>query len=562
MVSAPPITDVVTAYAQDVVDGRYLVGRWVRLACERHLRDLETGAARGLTFDVAAANRAIRFYANLRLPDGAGAGGPFTLLPWQCFVVGSLFGWKLGAVRRYRFAYIEVARANGKTPLLAGTSLYMLTADGQQGAQVYSAATTRDQAKICWEDAARMVRDTEALAKAVKRWNTQNTLEYERLGSRYRPLSADAGTMDGLRVHFAGIDELHEHPNSGVVDKLRTGMKTPQALMMMITTAGYDRHSVCWAEHEYTEKVLQGVVDDDRRFGYMATLDDGDDWTDEAVWVKANPSLGVTVRLEDLRQECEMAKSVPAQQNVFKRLRLNVWTEQATRWLDMSVWNEQPPRRTPEQLAGATAYVGVDLSSKLDLTAVVFVFPDAEGGIDVFPFFFVPEDNIEQRARRDRVPYPQWVDEGHLLATPGNVVDYGFIKALVLAAKEHLGFPFDIAEVAFDPWNAAALEADLQNEGLTVVEVSQNFGYMNDPSKEIERLLLARKLRHGGNPVLAWNASNVAVKQDPSGNIRPDKEKSTEKIDGMVALIMAEGRAMVGRDDGYSMYNDEELFIL
>ena len=161
---------------------------------------------------------------------------------------------------------------------------------------MYSAATTRDQAKICWEDAARMVRDTEALAKAVKRWNTQNTLEYERLGSRYRPLSADAGTMDGLRVHFAGIDELHEHPNSGVVDKLRTGMKTPQALMMMITTAGYDRHSVCWAEHEYTEKVLQGVVDDDRRFGYMATLDDGDDWTDEAVWVKANPSLGVTVR--------------------------------------------------------------------------------------------------------------------------------------------------------------------------------------------------------------------------------------------------------------------------
>ena len=546
----------VTAYAEAVLAGRTPAGLWVRRACERHLRDLENPA---LTWSEAEADKAIRFIGHLTLFE---AQKPFVLEPWQAFIAGSLFGWFIGSLRRYTQAYVEVARGNGKTPLEAAIGLYMQVGLKVHGGQVFSAATTRDQARLVYRDAQNMVTASDELRGAVDSGVTR--LLYTRMGSVFRPLSAEASKMDGLRVLGAMVDELHEHPSDQVVTKLRTGMgKYPgvSSLLMMVTTAGYDRNSVCWEQHDYACKLLEGLAEDERYFGYIASIDDGDDWTDEAAWYKANPNLGISISLDTLRTECEQAKAMPAQQNSFRRLRLNQWTEQATRWLDMTVWDSQPERTPAAQLVGRRAYVGIDLSSTTDITAVVFVFPDGDGGYDVFPYFFVPEENAQHRANRDRVPYPLWIEQGYIDATEGNVVDYAYIRALVTEADSRLGVRFDIHEIPIDRWNSTQLQTELMNDGFTVVPFGQGFASMTAPTKEVERLLLDRKLRHGGNPVLRWMAANVSVRTDPAGNLKPDKEKSTERIDGIVAMVMAVGRAMVN-DDGRSIYEDSPIRFL
>ena len=308
-------------------------------------------------------------------------------------------------------------------------------------------------------------------------------------------------------------------------------------------------------------KILEGLADDDRYFGFVASIDEGDDWTDESVWYKANPNLGISISLDTLRTECEQAKAMPAQQNAFKRLRLNVWTEQATRWLDMATWDAQPARTAAAALMGRRAYCGIDLSSTTDITAVVFVFKDDDGGYDIFPYFFVPEENADKRAQRDRVPYPLWIQQGYIDATEGNVVDYAYIRRLVNEAQERLGVRFDLHEIAVDRWNSTQLQTELMADGFTVVPFGQGFASMTAPTKEVERLLLDGKLRHGGNPVLRWMASNVSVRTDPAGNLKPDKEKSTERIDGIVAMVMSVGRAMVN-DDGRSVYEDRGVLSI
>lgn len=530
----------VTAYAEAVSAGAVVAGRLVRLACERHLRDLESGRVRGLRFDEEEAERAVAFFRILRLPDGAGAGKPFELQPWQEFVVGSLFGWKgPDGRRRFHYALVEVARANGKSPLAAGIGLYGLTLDGETGAQVYSAATTRDQAKIVFNDAVRMAEQSPSLWPKLTK--TVNNLAYERGRSFFRPLSADAQTMDGLRVHLALVDELHEHPSGEVMAKLRTGMKSSQPLLFAITTAGYDRNSVCWEEHDHAVKVLEGVVENDAYFAYIATLDEEDDWTDEAVWAKANPSLGVTVRAETLREECELAKQIPGQQNSFKRLRLNLWTQQDSRWLDGQVWDENAGQVDATALQGRACYAGVDLSSTTDITALELYFPEPAGGGQVLSYFWVPEDNLRRRAERDRVPYPLWAEQGFIETTEGNVVDYEAVRNKL----RELGEVYEIREVAIDRWNSTQLQTWLMGDGFTVIPFGQGFASMTAPAKELEKLLVERKLQHGGNPVLRWMAGNVEVSQDPAGNIKPDKARSRERIDGIVALVMAIGRAMV-----------------
>lgn len=548
----------VTAYADDVLAGKIPAGRWVRLACERHLADLENPRLR---FDEAEASKAIRFIGALTLFE---AQRPFTLEPWQAFIVGSLFGWFMAdsGVRRYTQSYVEVGRGNGKSPLAAAIGLYMQLGLKVHGGQVFSAATTRDQARIVYRDAQNMVTASEMLKGAVDSGVTR--LLFERLGSVFRPLSAEASKMDGLRVLGAMVDELHEHPSDQVVTKLRTGMGKyagVSSLLFMITTAGYDRNSVCWEQHDYVCKILEGLADDDRYFGFVASIDEGDSWTDEAVWYKANPNLGISISLDTLRTECEQAKAMPAQQNAFKRLRLNVWTEQATRWLDMATWDAQPPRTPATALMGRRAYCGIDLSSTTDITAVVFVFKDDDGGYDIFPYFFVPEENADKRAQRDRVPYPLWIQQGYIDATEGNVVDYAYIRRLVNEAQERMGVRFDLHEIAIDRWNSTQLQTELMADGFTVVPFGQGFASMTAPTKEVERLLLDGKLRHGGNPVLRWMASNVSVRTDPAGNLKPDKEKSTERIDGVVAMVMSVGRAMVN-DDGRSVYEDRGVLSI
>ena len=546
----------VTVYADSVLAGDVLTGKLVRLACERHLRDLQHGHERGLTFDEDRAERVVRFFANLHLPDGVNAGKPFLLESWEAFIVGSLFGWlRADGKRRYQYSYVEVARANGKTPLGAGIGLYCLTADQEHGAQIFSAATTRDQAKIAFRDATLMVENTAALKARIT--PMVNNLHYQPLNSFFRPLSADASKMDGLRVHYALVDEVHEHPNGDVLSKLRTGMKSSQPILFEITTAGFDRESVCWQEHDYTVKVLEGVVDDDTRFGFVATLDDGDGWTDETVWVKANPNLGVTVKLDTLRQECEQAKAIPAQQNSFKRLRLNLWTEMETLWLDMPTWDDQPERTPIEELAGRTCYAGIDLSTTTDFTAAVLLFPDDEGGYDVLAYFWMPEENLRDRCIRDHVQYDVWADQGFIELTPGNLVDQRHIAKRIAELREG----YYIIELGFDPWNAAYLEAELGDAGAPLVKVPQSLANLSAPAKELSALLFDRKFRHGNHPVLRYMASNVVAIQDPSGNLRPHKGKSTGRIDGISAAVTALGRAML-REMGPSVYETGDLLVL
>ncbi|GLS79901.1 terminase large subunit [Paracoccus marinus] len=572
-----------TAWAKQVVAGKVVAGHLTRLACQRHLDDLKTGPSRGLVWDAAAALHAIEFFSHLRHSTGEWAGQPFDLQPWQQFVVGSVFGWKRAdGLRRFRTAYVEVARKNGKSALLAGIALYALVADGEAGAHVYAAATTRDQARIVFGEAERMVAASPALSARVTR--TVNNLAVLPTASWFRPLSADASKMDGLNVHFAAVDEVHEHPGPEIIQKLNTATGARrQPLIVEITTAGHDRHSVCRQHHEFSVKVLEGTLPEetaDPWFAFIATIDAGDDWTDPKVWGKANPSLGVTVKIDDLKRQIDEAREMPAQQNAIRRLRLNEWTEQVTRWLDMEVWAEgglpattsgadvaAELHRLEQLLAGHECYGGLDLARVNDLSAFVLLFPPtrdpALGSLAdkwvVLSRFWVPEEDIGRRARRDRVPYDVWRDQGFLVATPGNATDFAFIEAEIV----NLSGRFDLRELAYDRTFAGEIVQHLQDEGINLVQFGQGFLSMAAPTAELERLAVSRLLWHGGHPVLRWNASNVAVRHDPAGNIKPDKERSSERIDGIVALCNALGRAML-RDEtaGRSVYQARGPMLL
>ena len=572
-----------TAWARKVVAGQVVAGHLTRLACQRHLDDLKADKARGLVWDRAAALHAIEFFSHLRHSTGEWAGQPFDLQPWQQFVVGSVFGWKRAdGLRRFRTAYVEVARKNGKSALLAGIALYALVADGEAGAHVYAAATTRDQARIVFGEAERMVAASPALSARVTR--TVNNLAVLPTASWFRPLSADASKMDGLNVHFAAVDEVHEHPGPEIIQKLNTATGARrQPLIFEITTAGHDRHSVCRQHHEFSVKALEGTLPHetaDAWFAFIATIDSGDDWTDPTVWGKANPSLGVTVKIDDLKRQIDEAREMPAQQNAIRRLRLNEWTEQVTRWLDMEVWAEGglsataggadiagELSRLEQLLAGRECYGGLDLARVNDLSAFLLLFPPtrapalgslAEKWI-VLSRFWVPEEDIGRRARRDRVPYDVWRDQGFLVATPGNATDFAFIEAEIVS----LAGRFDLRELAYDRTFAGEIVQHLQDEGIPLVQFGQGFLSMAAPTAELERLAVSRLLWHGGHPVLRWNASNVAVRHDPAGNIKPDKERSSERIDGIVALCNALGRAML-RDEsaGRSVYQARGPMLL
>lgn len=572
-----------TAWARKVVEGKVVAGHLTRLACQRHLDDLKAGRARGLVWDRAAALHAIEFFSHLRHSTGEWAGQPFDLQPWQQFVVGSVFGWKRAdGLRRFRTAYVEVARKNGKSALLAGIALYALVADGEAGAHVYAAATTRDQARIVFGEAERMVAASPALSARVTR--TVNNLAVLPTASWFRPLSADASKMDGLNVHFAAVDEVHEHPGPEIIQKLNTATGARrQPLIFEITTAGHDRHSVCRQHHEFSVKALEGTLPQetaDPWFAFIATIDAGDDWTDPKVWIKANPSLGVTVKVDDLKRQIDEAREMPAQQNAIRRLRLNEWTEQVTRWLDMEVWAEGglpstasgsdiggELARLERLLAGRECYGGLDLARVNDLSAFLLLFPPtrdaalgslAEKWI-VLSRFWVPEEDIGRRARRDRVPYDVWRDQGFLVATSGNATDFAFIEAEIVS----LAGRFDLRELAYDRTFAGEIVQHLQDEGIPLVQFGQGFLSMAAPTAELERLAVSRLLWHGGHPVLRWNASNVAVRHDPAGNIKPDKERSSERIDGIVALCNALGRAML-RDEtaGRSVYQARGPMLL
>lgn len=544
IVDAPEVmtADPVREYAARVVAGHEVVGRPVRLACERHLRDLDTAAERGLVWDLGRAMHAIAFFGALRLADGEHSGEPFRLLAWQQFVVGSLFGWvRDDGYRRFRTAYLEIGKGSGKTPLAAGVGLYGMLADGEDGAEIYSAAVSRDQAGICFRDATRFREASAALRAATVQH--ANNIAFPARGSFFRPVSSEGRGLDGKRVHMAVIDELHEHPSSMVVDKMRAGTKGRRnALIFEITNSGHDQNSVCWQHHQYSLQVLEGTVQNDAWFAYVCALDEGDDWlNDESCWPKTNPSLGTTIDVRYLRELVDEARAIPSKYNIVARLNFCVWTRQSERWLDMERWAACGVHVVDEdELRGRECYAGLDLSSVSDLTAFGLVFPPVLPGepVKLLLRAWVPEEQIRKRVVKDLVPYDQWSREGWLLSTPGNVIDYEAIRAQILRDAEK----FDLREIAIDRWNASQLTTQLQDDGLVVVAFGQGFASMSAPSKDLEARIQAGELAHGNNPVLTWCASNVARAEDPAGNIKPDKAGSGEKIDGIVAVIMGLAR--------------------
>lgn len=564
-----------TDYARKVVEGEIVAGKLVRLACQRHLNDIERSKSDpswGYYFDDDAAQHAIDYFQLvLQLQEGEFAGKPFILQPFQQFKTGCLFGWKNSdGYRRFRYAYIEEGKGNGKSPWLGGIGLYMLTDDGEPGAEVYAAAVTRDQAKILFSDAEKMGRGSPDLAAELE--FTVNNIAHPGSQSFFRAISAEARALDGKRVHAALIDELHEHPNAMVVDKMRAGTKNRrQALIVSITNSGYDRNSVCYQHHVYAQQILEGILENDEWFAFVAGLDacgaeghtnpvpgcpNCDDWTDEAVWPKANPGLDTILPRRYLREQVAEALGMPSKLNIVLRLNFCIWTESANRWLDMDAWDQCADESDPMKLRSRGCWLGIDLSSTTDLTAAALVFePDDDDVLDVLMYYWVPEDGLRKRVAKDRVPYDVWTRQGYIETTDGKVVDY---DAIIERVKDFQELGYNIREIAMDPWNATATATKLMAMGFEVVFVRQGYASLNEPSKELERRVMAKTIRHGGNPVLRWNAANVSVASDPAGNIKPDKEHSTERIDGIAALVDALSRSIVS-DDGISIYESQKL---
>lgn len=531
-------------FIDGVVSGQIVAGELVRLACQRHIKDLQEGQLRGLRFDRARAQRVIDFFAFLRHSKGEWAGQQFVLAPWQQAMTWILFGWLRAdtGFRRFRTAIVELARKQGKSTWAAGIALYMTVADGEQGCETYSVATKKEQARLVHGEAVRMVAKSPSLSKVLKR--CRDNLHCLATNSKFEPLASEEDSLDGLNPHCIVADEVHAWSNRLLWDVLATAVGARrQPLMLAITTAGYDRHSVFYQQHDYSIKVLRGIVEDDTWFAWITCLDETDDWEDEANWPKSNPNLGTTIRLDELRAAAAKAKASPAELNSFLRLRLNIWTNQHTAWMPPDKWVACSTLVDPVALQRRPCFGGLDLSTTTDISALVLLFPPYgdDKRWSVLPSFFLPEEAIEQRSKRDRVPYDLWQRQGFFNLTPGNVIDYDYIRAKV----QELASQYDIREIAFDRYNSSQIVTQLMGDGFTMVPFGQGYVDMNSPVKRLMELVLTGDLAHGGNPVLRWMASNCMAATDPAGNIKLDKSKSREKIDGMVALAMALGRAIL-----------------
>lgn len=525
----------------------------MRLACERHFHDLDNAKRTGFVWRADVALKAIEFASYCRHSKGEWAGQRVVLEPWQKFVHGSAFGWlRRNGTRRFRVIYEEIGRKNGKSLTASVVALKCLVADGEPGADVYSAATKKEQARIVFDEARRTVLRSEDLSQLVSVYRA--ALAVDSTMSSFQPLSADDRTMDGLNPHAIIIDELHKHRNRNVLDVLDTAMGSRrQPLMWIITTAGDDNpESVYAQEHTYARNVVQKSFVDDEWFVYIATLDDGDRWDDPKVWIKANPNLGVSVKLDDLTRQCRAAKFNPAKQMEFRRLRLNLRTPSSTQLISGAVWDANGLGQIdPDSLRGRRCFGGLDLATKTDLAAWVKLFPPVEPGErwKVTAHFWMPAMTVQQKSDRDQVQYQRWISEGLIEPTEGNIIDHNEIEKVVLEDARL----YDLAAVAFDPWNAAQISTNLISGGLPMKEFIQGIRSYTAPTKELLAWLLAGKIDHGNNPVLRWMALNLRVKTDVNENYMPTKKLSVGRIDGAMALIMAIGRSMddetAGLDD-------------
>lgn len=513
-------------------------------------------------FDKKRADHAANFINCLKHTKGQWRGVPFDLLPWQDTIIRDVFGTiKENGYRQYNTAYVEIPKKNGKSELAAAIALLMTCGDGEWGAEVYGCASDRQQASIVFDVAVDMVDQCPALKKRIKPIMSVKRLVYKPTNSYYQVLSAEAYTKHGLNVHAVIFDELHAQPNRELFDVMTKGYgdARTQPLYFLITTAGTDRHSICYEQHQKAEDIILGRKIDPTYYPVIYGIADEDNWGSEENWYKANPSLGHTIDIEKVQNAYQSAKENPAEENIFRQLRLNQWVKQSTRWMQMDKWDACNFAVNEEELIGRECYGGLDLSSTTDITAFVLVFPprsEAEKYV-ILPFFWIPEENMRLRVRRDHVPYDVWNQQGFLETTDGNVIHYGFIERFI----EELGTKYNIKEIAFDRWGAVQMAQDLDDMGFTVVPFGQGYKDMSPPSKELMKLTLEEKLAHGGHPVLRWMMDNIFIKQDPAGNIKPDKEKSTEKIDGAVATVMALDRAIRNEGNSNSVYDDRGILV-
>lgn len=570
------MTHPVTQYAESVLAGDILTGRLVRLACDRHIRDLSEGEKRGLHFDPEYADHTISFFPKfLRHVEGEHAGKPFHLAPHQVFIVGSLFGWlKADGYRRYRHMYWEESRGGGKTPVASGCAVYGLTMDGEEGAQIFVAAVTREQAGIAFRDCRLMAEKSVFANRLVI---GENNIAYPATDSFIRPVSSEAKSLDGKRVFMSILDEVHEHRTPLVIDKMVAGNKgRMQPLNIRTTNAGWDRTSVCWFEREYSREVLEGIREDDDWFAYICQLDpcrqcaaegksspqdeckDCDHWWDEKVWKKSNPNLDLTITSEYLRGEVTKGLAIPSKALSVKRFNFGIWTESFSHWLSMDDWDAcarvpidvGPGSTLASLLKGRRCYGGLDLADTNDTASFVLCFPPEDGSLTytILTWIWVPE-SMKHRTEQDRVRFQTWISRGHMTATPGDVIDYNYIKAVMGQVRQD----YKLKMVAFDPHHSAKIVSDLCDEhGFTVEEkesrqsekpllmkFSQSFTMMSPPTKEFAKQISSHTIAHNGNPAMRWQIGNVVIDQNGNSDQRPDKGKSTDKIDGPVAMLMA-----------------------
>jgi len=547
----------VTAYAEAVTSGQVVTGRYVRLAAERHLRDL---ARTDVHFDEAAAQFAIDFFGYLVLSGGDEGDKPFMLEPSQQFIIGAVFGWKrLDGLRRFRVAYIEEAKSNGKSPLAGGIGLYMTIADGKDRAQVYSAAVDREQAQILFRDAVAMVDRSPMLSERLERsggkareWNLYDPVT----GSYFRPISSEhtgGRGKSGFRVHCGLLDEVHEHPSAIMVDMMHANAKGAESLIVEITNSGYDRTSVCYQHHELGVRVLEGATEKDDWFFYICGLDpcdkhrgegllvpddkcpDCDDWKDESVWIKANPLLGSAVSWKYVRSQVSDAIAMVGKRNIVQRLNFCIWTNQSTRWISDEVWNANDAAPEPD----GNAFAGIIVNSEKDISALVLWYPKTKS---VVPYFWVPEEFAE-----DHPEYQAWISEDVLIPTSGNVIDIDAIRKKVNEIEQE----HHVQQIAMKRWGLALQLGIMLDEGdgFDVVRCGDGMKDMSAGSKELEKMLADKGMRHGGHPVLKAHAYNVAVKTDAEENMRPDRDQSSGLIYGIEALIMAIGRGLEEPED-------------
>lgn len=579
MTPAVAVSDPATAYAEAVAAGDAIAGPYVRAACDRHLRDLETGEDRGLVWDPEDADRVTSFFPTvLRLAGGEHEGKPFHLEPWEAFIVGSLFGWKkANGCRRFTVAFVETGKGSGKSPLAAGIGMYMMASDGESRAEVYAAAMKKDQAKVLFRDAVAMVEQSPALSRRIKisgAKGAEHNLLYGATNSFFRPISTEnrGRGQSGPRPHCALLDEVHEHPTNAMVEFMRAGVKgRRQPLVFMITNSGVDRHSVCYDYHDYGTKVAAGDVEDDSFFAYICAVDEGDDpLTDEpdeglgypASWAKTNPSIGVTFPVSYLAEQVLQAKGVPSKESVVRRLNFCQWVDAASPWIDGDLWRacevedlDLPP--------DGDLYLALDLSGKLDLTAMAAVCPTGDEYVAMVRFW-TPADTLGERERKDRVPYRRWVEGGHMEASPGRSIDY----AVPAAAVAKLYGTGRVVALAFDPYRMddfareldklgvpyrywEGVERPTASDGLLLVRHGQGFGggasdrsvWMPRSIDVLENAVLGEALKVRKNPALTWGSASAVLQTDAQGNQKWEKRKSTGRIDGIVALSMALGAA-------------------